>query len=236
MDTLSINGPEVSAEHGTTVLEGGKRDMSEVLVDLAAVADADDENNEDIVIDMTNDAIIADPDAVHMCISCQLFASWRPWLFCRPSNRLVESPGNCGWQPFHGAPGRRLDVYPVGHSKIQFLAEFFVRDAVGGFRKHLFHFFAVDLVLQFFYVLFEQSQVAHGNKRGDRLAVALEENRLTVLDTPDGIGQVIVHRLKDLLRHGISPHVEPDNRIIARRAPRWQPACSHVIGDTAVAH
>lgn len=231
MIALTVNGLRVAAEHGATVLDPGKQDMSEVFVDFSAVANADDENNEDIVMDLIDDPIIAYSDSIQICHSNHFYAACRRGVFCQGVNVFSKAVLNRARKPAQLAFRASGQIDSVTHLFIS-ESEFALHCFPGycalllDLLQRFFRFFAIDLVFQFFYVLFEQAQVAHGNKRGDRLAAALEEHRLTVLDTADGIGQVIVHRLKDLLRHDISPQVEADNGIIARRARRWQTGMS----------
>src|SRR5437016_141949 len=61
------------------------------MVGIFAMADADDQYCDDLVVDFVKDTILADSDAIRVVISLELLVTPRPWVICESANRLVNT-------------------------------------------------------------------------------------------------------------------------------------------------
>ena len=199
------------------LLEQGGVALSHVAVDLAAMAEADNHDNQDIVLDSVDDSIVADTHTIEIVETGQTLIAGRSGVVCEGADSGIDAIAGGlrkDRQLAHCAFGK-LDG--VAHL-LTIKAEFPPCDVVGDgtfardFRKGLGGLFAVDPVFEFLEVRFEELEVGYGNDRGQRLAIVFEEYWLAVFDALDGVGEVFVRTLEHPLRH------MPDSfsRIIAR--------------------
>jgi len=174
------------------------------------MAEADDHDNQDIVLDSVDDSIVADTNTIEIVETGQTLIAGRSGVACERADSGIDAiAGGLRKNPqlAHCAFGK-LDG--VAHL-LTIKAEFPPCDVVGDgafardFREGFRGLFVVDSVFEFLEVRFEELEVAYGDDRGQRLAIVFEEDGLAVLDALNGVGEVFVRALEHSLRHMPDP-------------------------------
>ena len=103
--------------YGSPSLGGQTRLWLNSAVDFAAMADIDNQDQQAIVDDLVNDAVVPDPDAVDIFATAELGVAMRPWLNGQCIDGIAEAQVQFaigqGPQRFFCAP---QDLNRVGHS------------------------------------------------------------------------------------------------------------------------
>jgi len=170
------------------------------------MAEADDHDHQDIVLDSVDDSVVADTNTIEIVETGQTLIAGRSGVVCEGSDSGIDAiAGGLRKNPqlAHCAFG---ELDGVAHL-LTIKAEFPPCDVVGDgafardFREGFGSLFAVDSVFEFLEVRFEELEVGYGDDRGQRLAIVFEEDGLAVLDALDGVGEVFVRALEHSSRH-----------------------------------
>jgi hypothetical protein len=178
-----------------------------VAVDIAAVAEADNHDDQDIVPNLVYDSMVADADTVQVIESGQPLTTGWSRVVGEGANSVIDTIAKRLWKISQFAHGAFGELYGVSHlltAKAEFPFYCIVGNGAfpGDFREGLDGLLAVDAILPLFKAAFEEPEVGYGNDCGQRPAVLLEKHGFPVLDVLDGIGEVIVGAVKRSLRHG----------------------------------
>ena len=88
--------------------------MRSAVVYVAAMTEGDDCDDEDVVVDRVDDAVVADADS-QTGTSLEGFGTWRPRIFTQERDRAADAVAILMIYSFQRANCRRAQLDLVGH-------------------------------------------------------------------------------------------------------------------------
>jgi len=198
-DSFSHSG--ISGAEHVANLNGGAFFVGLLPVDLSTVPNRQDEHEHLIVVDLIQDAVVSDAEAVDAGFSSEGLDARRTRGGLEGEEPLVDSPLNVLRESEEGAFRGRLENEAVAAHlhEPRLLADLLVRDG-SGFVTGNPNRLHVETVFE----AFEECEILDGHERGDGLPMAFQDNPFsTIRHAVEGVPELVTNGRGGKSSHGI---------------------------------